>query len=62
MNIAHVVQAVEEADTVDILTSSTRNSKWGNITLPVDTIRSQLANIFVNQKLHIDEMLQHVLL
>jgi Ulp1 family protease len=60
MNIAYVVQAVEIFDNMDILTNDSRNSSWGKTNLPIELIRSQLADCIVNRQLDISQILKHV--
>ena len=60
MNIAYVVQAVEIYDNMDILTNDSRNSSWGKTNLPIELIRSQLADCIVNRQLDISQILKHV--
>ena len=60
MNVAYVVQAVEKFDCMDVLTKDSSNSSWGKTTLPIDLIRSQLADCIVNRQLDISQILNHV--
>jgi hypothetical protein len=60
MNIAYVVQAVEQFDNMDVLTNASINNSWGKINLPIGKIRTQLAGCFVNRQLDITELLTHI--
>ena len=60
MNVAYVVQTVEYFDNIDILMNDSRNSSWGETNLPIELIRSQLADCIVNRQLDISQILKHV--